>query len=260
MIKYFFGIHVLFTVFVSVIGSCFVQPALAGAAQLPNASQGPKADGGVVPKDLFKSWHFDAQPAGEGPVGFSPYAVGTSQAAIWMVQQDIGAPSKPNVLMQASPCPTEECFQLLLADELIYDYPDVAVQLRLTGRPGVSTGGAGVAFGAKDANNFYAAIADLGADTVELIRVVDGKATVLDRTSVRRKMGWHHLRVQRNTIISKEYIEVAFDGAIVLSHEDKTLGPGKVGLVTKGAAPVAFDNVHAAPLYSQKPLSPPAAY
>ncbi|MER3422364.1 MAG: hypothetical protein C4293_03180 [Nitrospiraceae bacterium] len=234
--------------------------ALAVSAQSSSALQLPKADGAVVPKDLFKSWHFDAQPAGEVPVGFSPYAFGTSQAAIWMVQRDVGAPSKPNVLMQAAPCLIEGCFQLLLADELIYEYPDVAVQLRLTGEPGVSTGGGGVAFGAKDAHNFYAAIADTGADTVELVRVVDGNATVLDRASVKRRVGWHHLRVQRNTTISKEYIEVAFDGMIVLSYEEKTLGPGRVGLVTRGPATVAFDNFHAAPLYSQKPLSPPAAY
>ena len=71
---------------------------------------------------------------------------------------------------------------------------------------------------------------------------------------------WHALRVRRNTIISKEYIEVFFDGVHVLSIEEKTISPGQIGLLTGGAATVAFDNLNAAPLYSQKPLSPPAAY
>jgi hypothetical protein len=144
----------------------------------------------------------------------------------------------------------------------VYEYPDVAVRLRLTeAMTGVSSGWAGLALGVRDARSFYAVVVDLGGNVAEVIRLIDGNATVLGRAPVRQsKTPWHLLRARRNTIISKEYLEVAFDGEIVLSVEDKTLGAGQIGLVTKGDAMVAFDNLHAAPLYSQKPLSPPAAY
>jgi hypothetical protein len=60
--------------------------------------------------------------------------------------------------------------------------------------------------------------------------------------------------------MSKEYIEVFFDGAQIFSVEDRTFETGRIGLIARGAATVEFDNLTAAPLYSQKPLSGPAAY
>ena len=89
----------------------------------------------------------------------------------------------------------------------------------------------------------------------------EGKATLLAHSTVTSKqVVWHLLRVRRNTIMSKEYIEVFFDGAQIFSVEDKTFGVGRIGLITLGAATAEFDNLTAAPLYSQKPLSGPAAY
>ena len=68
------------------------------------------------------------------------------------------------------------------------------------------------------------------------------------------------MRVRRNTIISKEYIEVFFDGQQVFSVEDRTFRTGQIGLMARGTSAVAFDNLSTAPLYSQKPLSSPAPY
>jgi hypothetical protein len=215
-----------------------------------------------APQDLFRSWSFDKQPAGETPVGFSAHTIGAPLAGLWKVQPDEGAPTPPNVVMQPTPCAELDCFQLLLADGLIYEYPDVAVRLRLTGRATEkSKGWAGLALSVRDGRNLYATVVDLGGDTIEIIKVVDGKVSTLGRTSLKKsKAVWHLLRARRNTTISKEYLEVVFDGEIVLSVEDTSLGAGQIGLVTRGEAIIAFDNLHAAPLYSQKPLSPPAAY
>jgi hypothetical protein len=213
-------------------------------------------------QDLFKSWNFDNQAAGDTPNGFSPYTIGAGLAGLWKIQPDASAPTAPNIVMQSAPCPVEGCYQVLLVDGLIYDYPDVAIRLRLTGEQVVgSNAGGGLVLGARDPQNFYAVVVAQAGDTVEMLRVLEGKAAVLGRTILKsRKIAWHLLRVRRNTIISKEYLEVAVDGEIVLSVEDKTLGAGQVGLVTRGDAMLAFDNLHAAPLYSQTPLSPPAAY
>lgn len=71
---------------------------------------------------------------------------------------------------------------------------------------------------------------------------------------------WHTLRVQRNTIISKDFVETFFDGRLALSVEDQTLGVGQIGLMVRGEIAARFDNFNAAPLYSSRPLSAPAAY
>ena len=234
-------------------------PAFAETSDIKMA---PQANKPSMAQDLFKLWNFDTQAAGETPAGFSSHTVGAGLAGLWTVQPDAGAPTFPNILMQGAPCPVKECVQVLLVDELVYEYPDVTVRLRLTeAATGVSKGWAGLALGARDARSFYAVVVDLSVKVAEVIRLIEGSATVIGRAPVKQsKTPWHHLRARRHTIISKEYLEVAFDGEIVLSVEDKTLGAGQIGLVTKGDAMVAFDNLHAAPLYSQKPLSPPAAY
>ena len=226
------------------------------------ADDGSKGGVARSAQHLFKTWNFDKQAVGETPAGFSSHTVGAPLAGLWKVQPDPGAPTAPNILMQAAPCPEESCFHVLLVNDLVYEYPDVAVRLRLSeGAIGESSGWGGVVFGARGADNLYAVIVDLGVKKVEVIRVSNGKTTILGQAPVKRKKAaWHMLRVSRDTIISKEYVEVSFNGEIVLSVEEKTLEPGQIGLMTWGGATMAFDNLHAAPLYSQQPLSPPAAY
>ncbi len=208
---------------------------------------------------LFKLWNFDQQTVGSVPLGFSALNLGDGPAGTWQVQTDATASSAPNVVLSASPCPSQTCYRLLVADGLQYEYPDLTMHLRSGSDGGRSAGG--VVFGVQDAKNFYAAVVDLTQQSLEVIRVVDGKESVLGRATVKLKpLPWHTLRVQRNTIISKDFIETFVDGEPVLSVEDQTLGLGQVGLVARGDSTVQFDNFHAIPLFSHRPLSPPAAY
>jgi hypothetical protein len=96
---------------------------------------------------------------------------------------------------------------------------------------------------------------------VQVVRKIEGKETVLAQAPVQLKpVDWHSLRVQRNTIISKDFIETFVDGVLVLSVEDQALGLGQVGLMVRGDASFLFDTFHAVPLFSHRPLSAPAAY
>ena len=209
--------------------------------------------------DQRRVWRFDDDKPGQSPDGFSAHTLGEARGGTWRVAADPIAPSRPHVLVQAAPCPGEACFQLLLADGVTYDYLDLTLKLRPTAGQKAGTGG--VVLGAKDARNFYAVVVEFSEGTLSILRVVDGRETVLGRAPITRKrVPWHHVRVQRNTIISKEYIEAYFDGKLTISAEDRSLGPGQIGLVTRGEAPVEFDNVHAIRMYSQRPLSGPAAY
>jgi hypothetical protein len=148
---------------------------------------------------------------------------------------------------------------LMVANGFQYEYPDVSVRMRFP--LDAATGVGGVVFGVKDATHFYAAVVDLAAKTLEVSRVVDGEETRLGRSSIMPKaIPWHTLRIQRNTIFSKDFIETFFDGQLVVTVEDQSLAIGQVGLLVRGPTALDFDSLHAIPLFSQRPLSTPAAY
>jgi hypothetical protein len=207
---------------------------------------------------LFHKWTFDKDPVKSMPVGFVPLSFGAGTSAIWSVESDETAPSAPNVVLGRSGCEESACLRLLIAQGLEYEYPDLTMRIRTAdGAAGVG----GFVFGVRDAQNFYAALVDLGAKRAQVIRVIEGVTTVLGQTAVTLKpIDWHSLRVQRNTIVSKDFIEAFVDGVLVLSVEDQMLGTGQVGLVTQGKTSLFFDTLHAVPLFSHRPLSSPAAY
>jgi hypothetical protein len=205
---------------------------------------------------LFHKWTFDRDEPSQVPAGFVGRSTGETHAT-WAVLHDETAPSRPHVVAARSACDAG-CYQLLLADGLQYEYPDLSVRFR--GGEGAAAIG-GMVFGAKDAENFYAALVDLDKKTVQVVRMVEGKETLLGQASTQLKtVDWHSLRVQRNTIISKDFIEAFVDGTLILSVEDQSLGLGQVGLLVRGNSTFLFDSFHAVPLFSHRPLSAPAAY
>jgi len=162
----------------------------------------------------------------------------------------------PNVVSGSSIC-AQGCYQVLMAKELKYEYPDLSVRFHAPD----GAGAGGLVLGARDAKNFYAAVVDPVLRKAQLIRISDGRGTPLAEASVNLKqVDWHSLRVQRNTIISKDFIEVYVDGTLVLSVEDQTLALGQIGLVLAGKSAMFFDSLHAVPLFSHRPLSSPPAY
>jgi hypothetical protein len=208
---------------------------------------------------LFNRWTFDQQQSGEAPAGFSMLGFGEGPAADWTIKADSDAPSASNILAVNSSCPAETCYRLIVADGFQYEYPDVSVRMRFP--VDAVTGVGGVVFGVNDAAHFYAAVVDLVTKTLEVSRVVDGKETRLGRSSITPKaVSWHTLRIQRNTIFSKDFIETFFDGQLVVTVEDQSLAIGQVGLLVRGQTALNFDSLHAIPLFSQRPLSAPAAY
>ncbi|MEW6543995.1 MAG: hypothetical protein AB1411_10340 [Nitrospirota bacterium] len=211
--------------------------------------------------DLRHLWNFDKDKPGGPPAGFIALTVGAGQAGGWTVEADPLAPSAPNRLSQTVLCPGG-CYQLLLAEGVTYDYVDLTVRLRVvSGTPATTGATGGAVFRVKDERNFHAALVDLAAQSLEVIRVVDGQATVLAHEPVKLRPGaWHPLRVLHETILSKDLMEISFDGKIVFSTWDQERYGGRIGLATRGDAAIGFDNFHVIRLYSQKPLSPPAAY
>ena len=207
---------------------------------------------------LFQRWTFDQQKPEEALGDFAQLVVGGDSATVWTIGADTQAPSPPNILRAASSCQTSSCYHLLITNKL-YEYPDVTVRLRFPTEGSVGRGG--IVIGVRDERHFYAAIVDLAAKKLEVVRVLDEQVTVLSETAIASKaVDWHSLRINRDTIISKDVIEVFFDGRLMASVQDQTLGLGQVGLIVWGQSPLHFDSLHAVPLFSQRPVSNPAAY
>lgn len=206
---------------------------------------------------LFKRWTFDQDQVDTLPVGFVRGNSNDEPLANWIVQGHATAPSPSNIIAGSSSC-AQLCYQALLADGLEYEYPDLSV--RFHAQQGTA-GLGGIAFGVRDRRNFYVAVVDSIGQQVRLVHVSNGSELPLAQASVNLKpVDWHSLRVQRNTIISKDFIEVFVDGVLVLSVEDQALGLGQIGLVVLGTSTVLFDSFHAVPLFSHRPLSAPPAY
>lgn len=207
--------------------------------------------------DLFRAWTFDKDQVGEVPKGFTVLAAGQQPGGVWKIETQATAPSSPNVLSGVSHCAA--CIELLIAQGFQYEYPELVI--RIHEGAGAPTGQVGVVFGMRDHKNFYATVVDLSQKTIEIVRVSDGNESVVGRAALKVKpVEWHTLRVQRNTIISKDFVETVFDGNLALSVEDQAFGVGQVGLLIRGETSAHFDNFNAAPLYSSRPLSAPAAY
>ena len=205
---------------------------------------------------LFQKWTFDQDQIDSLPDGFEQGIPGDGPPATWAVLASPNAPSPPNAVAGSSSC-TQGCYQVLMAKGLEYEYPDLSVRFHAPD----GAGAGGLVLGVRDARSFYAAVVDPVLRKAQLFRISDGRSSPLAQAPVTLKqVEWHSLRVQRNTIISKDFIEVYVDGTLVLSVEDQALGLGQVGLVLAGKSTMHFDSFHAVPLFSHRPLSSPPAY
>ena len=208
---------------------------------------------------LFQEWNFD-QPSSNGlPEGFTQAIGGASGEGGWSVKEDASAPSRPRLVEQRLHCGEGWCYQLLVAEGVEAEYVDLSVRMKLN--LGTPSGQAGLAYGIQDHNNFYAAVVEPKTNEVVAYVVKDGQPTELARESlIPQPSDWHFLRIQRNTIVSKEFTEIFFDHHLMLGVYDQSFKKGKLGLVAIGDGGFSFDNLRAMELMSNRPLSRPSAY
>ncbi len=208
---------------------------------------------------LFQEWKFDASALTNLPEGFSQEVGGQTDKGSWAVAKDTTAPSQPNLVEQELSCGESECYQLLLAEDVTVEYVDLSVRMKM--RSGTPSSQAGLVYGAQDAKNFYAVVVEPKTNEIIAYVVKDGQPTELAREKVIPEQSeWHFLRIQRNTIISKEFTEIFFDHHLLIDVYDQSFKQGKVGLVVMGGGAFSFDNLRAMELMTSRPLSRPAAY
>ena len=209
---------------------------------------------------IFQEWTFEKNLDAVLPPGFSSHTLGHGHPGEWTIMTDNDAPSRTHALLQSTPCPTPGCYQLLINDTIRVEYVDLTVGI--LSKVGTPTSAAGLVLGLQDPDNFYAVLVYPATNMVKAYRFFEGKPTLIEEHKVipRKRTPWHFLRVQRNTIVSKDFFEISFDNQFFLSVYDSTFRTGRIGLLTTGAGTFAFDNLRAVELVTSEPLSRPPAY
>lgn len=237
--------------------SCLVMGASVGYSE-EQPHELPKPFHKSTPP-LFQEWNFDQSALNVLPDGFTQAFGRSSEKGGWIVKEDPSASSRPHLVEQRLQCAEDWCYQLLIAEGAVAEYVDLSVQIKLN--LGTPNGKAGLAYGIQDDKNFYAAVVEPKTNEVVVYLVKNGAPTELGRESlIPRSADWHFLRIQRNTIISKEITEISFDQHLVMSVSDQSFKKGELGLVAIGDGSFSFDNLRAMELQSNRPLSRPSAY
>lgn len=209
---------------------------------------------------LFAEWNFETNVDAVIPPGFSSQTLGHGHPGEWIVQPDENAPSRTHALLQSTPCPDSSCYQLLINETIRVEYLDLSVGI--LSKLGTPTSAAGLVLGMQDLQNFYAVLVYPASNVVRAYRFDDGIPTLIKEHAVlpKRRTSWHFLRVQRNTIVSKDFFEISFDNQFFLSVYDSTFHTGQIGLITTGGGAFAFDNLRVVELLTSRPLSRAPAY
>lgn len=208
---------------------------------------------------VFQEWQFDKSTVNQIPDGFSLEVGGRLSKGGWLVNEDALAPSRPKTIAQHLTCGEGLCYQLLSVDGVTVEYVDLSVRMKMRLSP--PSGKAGLAYGIQDAKNFYAVVVEPKTNEIVAYVVKDGEPKEIAReTLILEPSEWHFLRIQRNTIVSKEFTEIFFDHHLLIDVYDQSFKIGKIGLVAMGDGAFSFDNLRAIELMSNRPLSRPAAY
>ncbi|MEX0830577.1 MAG: hypothetical protein WD032_10075 [Nitrospirales bacterium] len=240
-----------------VLGFCLISSPL-GVLAGDEPQELPKPFHMTTPP-LFQEWLFDQSTLANVPEGFSQEGDGQTGQGGWVVSKDTTAPSRPNLVEQQLTCGEGLCYQLLSVDDVTVEYVDLSVRMKM--RLGTPSGKAGLAYGIQDAKNFYAVVVEPKSNEIVAYVVKDGQpAEIARETLILEPSEWHFLRIQRNTIVSKEFTEIFFDHHLLINVYDQSFKKGKIGLVAMGDGAFSFDNLRAMELLTNRPLSRPAAY
>ena len=118
-------------------------------------------------------YNFDSDTPGQLPAKFHSAKTGGGSQEKWVVSADPTAPSKPNVVTQASTDQTDYCFLLLISDEGAFQNLDLSMKFKAVS--GNIDRAGGLVFRLKDPNNYYIVRANALENNYRLYHVVNGR-------------------------------------------------------------------------------------
>jgi hypothetical protein len=192
-------------------------------------------------------WNFDKDKIGALPSEWLSELTGQGIKGTWKVLTDRTAPSKPNILAQTSTDIARYRFPLVVIQNVRHKNVVLSVQFKVISGKRDQT--AGLVWRYRDANNYYAARANVLEGKVILYKVEEGKIRHLnpnhaadpkyDVNVSMRGNAWQELSVK----VSGSLFLVSLNDQALFEVEDDTFGEaGKVGLCTKADSVTHFDN------------------
>ena len=177
--------------------------------------------------------NFDDAKPGQPPPGWTLTQTGKGKA-IWTVEKDDSAPSRPNVLKQSG----QADYPLAIKEDA--NLKDGFVEVKFKPLSGEEDQAGGVVWRCKDADNYYMARANALENNVRIYHYVKGKRTQFKGANLPVAPNqWHTLRVN----FSANHFTVIFNGKELFQADDSTHSdPGKVGLWTKADSVTLFDD------------------
>ena len=198
--------------------------------------------GGLARADFqFQDWWFDRDQPGQLPSGFAPGSANVDSGR-WEVKADPQSPSPPNVLAHISSNQAGLSPQVLFLEKVEAANLELSVRIK-TAQDGEGQGG-GVVFRAQDDRNYYVIWLSPRESLVRLDKVVNGQPQTLQELQVETEPGtWQSLRLSIRGPILEALLNKRFLSAREDNWELATYKKGKLGLWSRGAGVVHFDNV-----------------
>lgn len=177
--------------------------------------------------------NFDDAKLGQPPLGWTATQTGKGKA-VWTVEKDDSAPSKPNVLKQSG----EAAYPVCIKDDT--SLKDGFVEVKFKAIAGKEDQAAGLIWRCQDAENYYVARANALEDNITIYHTINGKRTEKKRVKLKVAPNqWHTLRVG----FQGNEFKVLFNGKPALEWQDDTFKEaGKVGVWTKADSVTLFDD------------------
>lgn len=183
---------------------------------------------GVLPPD----WSFSSGP-GSGP----PH---------WEIRPDPTAPSRGNVLEQASGTVASDT-PVAIFDKVVCRDGELSVKFKL--EPGRPAHAAGIVWRYHDPENYYLLLISADQKNISVLRVQDGKTEPVRIHGPGKPISSisHDVRTGQwyvaKVIFRGTHIRVLFGNRRLFDAEDSSLaGPGKTGVWTRGRTHASFDD------------------
>jgi uncharacterized membrane protein YkoI len=184
-------------------------------------------------------WTFDAAESGQTPADLLARETHPGpKLGTWKVAADPSAPTAPNVLALTTDEP-DATFNVALFDQTAYMDLDLRVGVKAIG--GRADQGGGLAWRAKDENNYYVCRLNPLENNLRVYKVVEGRRQQLQSVELKAATGtWYKVRA----VMVGDQITCYVDGKKYLDVRDDTFkDAGMIGLWTKADASSCFDDL-----------------